>query len=324
MVLSVLLNNIFKHIARTLILVLFACKIHGQQTAQFSNFIANGFYYNPALAGGQDCLIFKSGHRSQWGSFEGAPTTTFASLSTRLFQPKKINNGKSIGVGGYFQNDLIGPYKRSSLNIAFAYNLLIQRDITFGVGVFTGLQQFGFDATKINLSQSNDPLITGSGKLFLFPDVSIGTYLESKKGYISLSAKQMFNTNWSKLIGTTMSVDQVHYHLIFGQRFEKENFSFSPNILIKKTQGSALAIDANLNLELTTNFSAGLSWRNTNAFICLFNLKFLHVFDLYYSYDLTSSKLRYSGVNTHEIMIGIKTSSEKINTIRKVNSGLFN
>ena len=84
------LNKIVKSAAKTLVLTLFFCKVYGQQTAQFSNFLGNAFYYNPALAGGQNSIVFKSGHRSQWGNIEGAPTTTFASLSTRLSQPKKL------------------------------------------------------------------------------------------------------------------------------------------------------------------------------------------------------------------------------------------
>ncbi len=317
------LNKIVKTAAKTLVLALFICKVHGQQTAQFSNFLGNAFYYNPALAGGQSSLVFKSGHRSQWGNIEGAPTTTFASLSTRLFQPKKINAENSLGFGGYFQNDLIGPYKRSSLNFAFAYKLLLHRNVSVAFGLFTGLQQFGFDATKLNLNQSNDPLISGSGKLFLFPDFSVGTYLECKNWYVGLSAKQMFNGNWSNLIGSASSIDQVHYHMMFGQRFENEKIAFSPNILIKKTKGAVPAFDANINVELNSNFSTGISWRNTNSIVCLFNVKLLDMFSLYYSYDLTTSKLRFSGANTHEIMIGFKSNAEKVSKKNDFNSILF-
>ena len=318
-----LLNKIIKIAAKTSVLALFICKVHGQQTAQFSNFLGNAFYYNPALVGGQNSLVFKSGHRSQWGNIEGAPTTTFASLSTRLIQPKKINAGNSLGLGGYFQNDLIGPYKRSSINFAFSYKLLLQRNISLAFGFFTGLKQFGFDATKLNLNQSNDPLINGSGKLFLFPDFSFGTYFECKNWYVGLSAKQMFNGNWSNLIGSVSSIDQVHYHMMVGQRFEKEKIAFSPNFLIKKTKGAVPAIDANINVEFNSNFSTGISWRNTNSIVFLFNIKLLDMFNLYYCYDLTTSKLRFSGANTHEIMIGFKSNAEKSRKKNDFNSILF-
>ncbi len=306
-----------------LLLTFFAVNAHGQQTAQFSNFITNALYYNPSIVGGQDCLVFKTGQRSQWNNFDGAPSTTFASLSTRLFQPKNINSGKALGLGGYFQNDLIGPFKRSSLNIAFAYNLLLQREMAFSFGLNAGLQQFGFDATKVRLTQANDPLINGSGKLFLLPNLGLGGYLECRNWYVGLSAKQMFNSNWSKLIGSSNSVDQIHYHLMFGQRFKKEKISFSPNIIINKTKNTLPSFDANLMLEFSNKISTGFSWRNTSAFVCLLNLKILDQINLHYSYDFTTSKLRIAGVNTHEIMIGIKANSKKFNDKTDLKSILF-
>ena len=53
-----------------------------QQEAQFSNFVANAVFYNPAVVGGKDCLELKSGYRNQWIGIEGAPRSTFLSFST--------------------------------------------------------------------------------------------------------------------------------------------------------------------------------------------------------------------------------------------------
>ena len=68
--------------------------------------------------------------------------------------------------------------------------------------------------------------------MFLFPDLSVGAYLESKNWYMGFSAKQILNSNWSNLIGSSNSIDQVHYHLMFGQHIRLEKTSFSPNFLI--------------------------------------------------------------------------------------------
>ena len=133
----------------------------------------------------------------------------------------------------------------------------------------------------------------------------------------------MFNSNWSRLVGSSNSVDQIHYHLMFGQRITKEKISFSPNIIINKTRNALPSFDANLMLEFNKKISTGFSWRNTNAFICLLNLKILDQISLHYSYDFSTSKLRTAGVNTHEIMIGIKANSKKFSDKTDLKSILF-
>ena len=52
-------------------------------------------------------------------------------------------------------------------------------------------------------------------------------------------------------------------------------------------------------------------------------LSILDMFNLYYNYDLTTSKLRFSGANTHEIMIGFKSNAEKSRKKNDFNSILF-
>ena len=78
---------------------------NGQQVTQFPNFVANAAFYNPAIVGGQDCMVIKSGHRNQWVGFEGAPKSTFLSVSSSLKNPNSFNNSTHVGVGVYFQND---------------------------------------------------------------------------------------------------------------------------------------------------------------------------------------------------------------------------
>ena len=302
-----LLNKLLFRVFLIVNLVLTTFKINGQQTAQYSNFFTNSFYYNPSTISLENGLVFKTGHRSQWTGFNGAPKTTFASISSNIKKPYNKSIGNSLAFGGYFENDMIGPYKRSSINFAFSYNLLIQRNLSLAFGLFSGFQQFGLDATKINLNQASDPLVIGSGKMFVFPDFSVGTCITNKIWYVAISAKQMFNPDWNDLIGSNNSVDQVHYHLMFGKIIEKEKFSLRPNVLISKTRFGNPELNLNLNVEFTDYFDAGLSLRNTNAVIALLNFKILNCIDLYYSYDLSISKLRNASINTHEIMLGIKT-----------------
>ena len=60
---------------------------------------------NPASAGASPCLDMRLGVRSQWAGFEGAPMSSFASLSSQMGRGMVMSHG----LGGYVMTDDIGP-----------------------------------------------------------------------------------------------------------------------------------------------------------------------------------------------------------------------
>ena len=82
-----------------LVLAMASCGLVAQ--AQFSGvrslFLMSNLLDNPAAAGNSPCLDMRMGVRSQWAGFEGAPLTSFASLSGRLGQGTTFAHG----MGGY-------------------------------------------------------------------------------------------------------------------------------------------------------------------------------------------------------------------------------
>ena len=150
-----------------------------QQEAQFSNFVANAVFYNPAVVGGKDCLELKSGYRNQWIGIEGAPRSTFLSFSTSLINPTQLFSTSHTGLGGYFQDESFGSFKKTTFNLSYSYSFMIKPKVTFAFGVHAGMQQLGIDAGSIHLFQRNDPIIDGSRKIVLVPDGGIGCFLEN-------------------------------------------------------------------------------------------------------------------------------------------------
>jgi type IX secretion system PorP/SprF family membrane protein len=68
---------------------LFVFKISkAQQDAQFSQYIFNGLYINPAYAGYKDDIFVNSFYRSQWTGFQGAPTTESVAVDGALTNTK--------------------------------------------------------------------------------------------------------------------------------------------------------------------------------------------------------------------------------------------
>ena len=286
--------------------------ITAQQEAQFSNFVANAIFYNPAVVGGKDCLELKSGYRNQWIGIDGAPRTTFLSFSTSVINPTRLFSESHIGLGGYFQDESFGSFKKTTFNLSYSYSFLIKPKVTFAFGIHAGIQQLGIDAGSIHLFQRNDPILDGSGKIVLVPDGGVGCFFENDDWYVGYSLKNMVMNNWQNLIISEDSRLNVHHFLMTGKRFYGKKLNFVPNLIVKHAGRSIPAADINFNFEYKNLLNVGVSYRNFDAFSALFHLNILDHINLYYAYDITTSNIQKMGSNTHEFIVSYKNCPNRI------------
>lgn len=286
--------------------------ITAQQEAQFSNFVANAIFYNPAVVGGKDCLELKSGYRNQWIGIDGAPRTTFLSFSTSVINPTRLFSESHIGLGGYFQDESFGSFKKTTFNLSYSYSFLIKPKVTFAFGIHAGIQQLGIDAGSIHLFQRNDPILDGSGKIVLVPDGGVGCFFENDNWYVGYSLKNMVMNNWQNLIISEDSRLNIHHFLMTGKRFYGKKLNFVPNLIVKHAGRSIPAADINFNFEYKNLLNVGVSYRNFDAFSALFHLNILDHINLYYAYDITTSNIQKMGSNTHEFIVSYKNCPNRI------------
>jgi len=282
----------------------FVVNTQAQQTSQFSQYIFNYFAINPAMAGSERCLNFSIGYRSQWLKIEGAPQTGFGSFSSEIFGKKRSINQTKHGAGMYMENDVIGPMARTSINLAYAYHFPVSRDVRASAGLFVGLHQFKLDVSKIELAQSGDPLIDGSGNKLLVPNFSPGVFLSNKDWFAGYSIKQLARNKW-KVVGTDKSRDRWHHYLVGGKRFDTGKINFIPSGMLKYAGFSTPSLDLNVIAELNKSFDVGIGWRNQDQIGAMFKIKFAQFFTLGYAFDYTISSLRFGSSNTHELIIKI-------------------
>src|SRR5690625_2289907 len=86
-----------------------------QQQAQFTQYMDNMLYYNPAYAGSHDAMSISALHRQQWAGFDGAPMSTTFGLHTPLV--------KNLGLGVSLLNDRVGPINSTWANIDVSYTV---------------------------------------------------------------------------------------------------------------------------------------------------------------------------------------------------------
>ena len=285
--------------------ILICSQLTGQQTVQFTQYIFNGFAINPALAGSKPCLDIKLGYRTQWVGFEGAPKTSFVSVNGELKFKKDKNIRTSHGAGFYLESEAIGPIKKTTMYLAYAYHFALSKRVNASAGLFAGLQEMRLDASKMTVVDADDPLIRGSGSRFMIPDIAPGFFISHKDWFTGFSIRQAFPKKW-EFIGTDKTKNTMHYLLVGGKRFETGSaVNVVPSGMLKWTGYTKPSLDLNLLFELNHYFEIGASWRNGDALAGIVKLNFLEYFSLGYSFDLTTSKIRLGSANTHEIILGV-------------------
>lgn len=285
----------------------------GQQTTQFTQYTFNYFAINPALAGSQKCLKFKMGYRLQWLGLQGAPQTGFGSVHARLKSKRRSIRDSYHGVGAYVENDVIGYFGTTTLNLAYAYHFRMGRKVRASMGVFGGMQQFRSDASRILVTDYTDPAITGSGNAFFVPYFTPGIFLNHDNWFAGLSIRQVVRNKWSKVIGVDAR-NRSHFSIIGGKRFKlTEKVNLIPSGLLKWTGVTAPSLDLTLSAEFTSYLKMGLSWRNQDALAVMAQVKFAKFFSLGYAFDFTTSSLRTGSSNTHELILGVSACPHKSN-----------
>ena len=189
----------------------------------------------------------------------------------------------------------------------------MSRDFFMSVGLFGGLRQVKLAVGDITLQDYDDPVINSKSSSLVYPDITPGVWCYGKRGWAGLSIHQLLS-NKMKDIGVSSRFAR-HVMLSGGYRYKiGRKMVFIPSGLLKFAAGSPLALDVNGMIEWNKILSLGVGYRNGDAFDALLKLSFWEYFQLGYSYDITTSKLRVASSNTHEIILGITPC-------RKANAG---
>lgn len=292
-------------LALPLLLMLGAAPAMAQQTAQYTQYVMNMFAINPAVAGSKDCIDVRLGYRQQWVGFPGAPVTGWATINSVLKPKKKRSfHANRHGIGAFVEADNTGPMGYTSFQLAYAYHLQMKEDVFLSMGLFAGIRQEKLSLGDVYAADHADPALANNGSVLVYPDLTPGIWLYGKSTWAGLSIQQ-FLGNRVEEIGVETRLAR-NFIASVGHRYRvNKNFSVVPSGLFKLTAGAPLALDINVMMEYRRKVGLGVSYRNQDAVAAMIKVPFLKYFSLGYSYDLTTSKLRSGGANTHEIILAI-------------------
>lgn len=273
---------------------------YGQQDPLYSQYINNPMVINPAYAGLNNNFNASLSYRTQWGGFEGNPTTFNVNGHISLVDNR-------VGAGVLIVQDKIGNITNTEFQVAGAYKLQLE-DMTFSFGMQAGVINFKSDFGKLNLADPGDPAFTGRENLSK-PNIGAGAAIKSERFFVGLSVPRLLSTTFKSSMGEQFDLYNQHYYLFGGYVFNMgTRLRFKPSVLLKSVKGSPLSTDLNFNINIDQLYSAGVFTRNFNTYGIQLGALLKEQFRLGYTFEIPTGNSVGTKFNTHEIMLGVRMS----------------
>jgi type IX secretion system PorP/SprF family membrane protein len=285
-----------------LVLILSISASYAQQDAQFTQYMYNTININPAYAGSRDVMSVFTLHRTQWVGLDGAPTTNTVSINTPV-------TGSNVGLGLSIINDKIGPSDENNIAIDFSYTIFTSDTYKLAFGLKASANLLNIDFSKLNQYDKNDYVFDTNVDNKFSPNIGVGFYLYSEKGYFGLSAPNLLETTHFDKYASTganshVAKERIHYYFIAGHVFDlSDSVQFKPSILTKMVQGAPLQVDISGNFLINEKFTAGIAYRWSAAMSAMVGFQVSDSWFIGYGYDLETTKLANYNSGTHEIFL---------------------
>lgn len=322
-----------KKVIITILGILWAMSSIAQQDAQYSFYMFNNLYFNPAYAGKKEALHVEMLHREQWRFFnlgdkiEGAPQSTSISIHSPF---KRSNNA----LGFNFNNDIIGPYKTFDFNVDYAYRIPIGSKLKLSLGINGRYKLYQVENIRFL-----DPDLVGD-EINKFPNINTfnfgaGAYLWNKneRFYVGFSVPHLLNNRLyhngdSQVFTGNNAQEYRQYFLTGGYVVGKQDskFKFYPSFMAKITKNSPFDLDLNANFLLYERLWLGAGYRFGGNFfvdneqvkigkgaaaIGMVRVLVVKNLEIGYAYDYTLSDLGDYESGSHEFLINFKFDRNK-------------
>ncbi|MBN3584032.1 type IX secretion system membrane protein PorP/SprF [Algoriphagus aestuarii] len=275
-----------------------------QQDAQFTQYMYNGMYYNPAFAGKEGGFRFSALHRTQWANYStsngqgGAPVSQLLTAQGRL-------DSKNIGYGLTIVNDQIGASTNLEINLQGSYHKKINRsDLSFGVsvGMFSSSLDFG-ELIVVN----PEPNLPSAGKENQMNiNFSAGILFDRGDYYIGLSSRHINEPNFDFGDGSYANQLKNHSYALLGYRFRPiGQLAIEPCFLLKSVSFNNFSYDVSVIATHQNKISGGIAYRGEESvsFILGYSILKDNSLKLGYAFDLVVGGVEAKAPTSHELML---------------------
>ncbi len=287
-----------------IVTLLWANQALAQQDAQYSQYMYNQLYVNPAVAG-MNPKYAEVGitHRQQWMGYAatndpgGSPVTTLAYGSV----PVKFLHG---GIGLFVQNDRIAAQNNFAASLSYAFHEEVKNGTLSG-GVQVGLYNLSIDWSMLRPREQNDPTLLGRDQSQIRPDVGFGVQLTKKKYYVGLAINHLTRPTFN-FGGADAFRLNYHFNVTGGLNFDlSPTFKVQPSVILRT---DTKAISGQVSVMATYNdlLNFGVGMRNSfgvDDAIAFVGIRFFKDFHLGYSFDYVISGVSAKAPTSSEIIL---------------------
>ncbi|MFD0941343.1 PorP/SprF family type IX secretion system membrane protein [Pedobacter boryungensis] len=290
-----------------------------QQDAQYSQYIFNGIYINPAYAGYRERVNLNATYRNQWTGIEGAPKSF-------SFAADAIMPNEHVGLSLTMSAEQLGAQKSINAFANYAYRFPINEEgtskLAFGLGI--GVMQSSLNGNMLNPRDFGDNYIPSGTVKQIFPDMHAGVFFSTPKMYIGASVNNLIGKYIldKKSLDYNFPTPRPHFYLTGGVLIPVEEFviDFKPFFLIKDDIKGPTVLDINAFFLFKQTVWLGMGYRtgiklydkpalkgeinNKNALIAMSEIFISQRLRLGYSYDFSTSNLAGYAGSSHEISLG--------------------
>jgi type IX secretion system PorP/SprF family membrane protein len=234
------------------ILSLFGIKTaEAQQIAQFSQYMFNGIYINPAYAGYKDMFYGHMVYRKQWVGINGSPQTTMLSVDGSL--------SKGSNIGFVYTNDQVGAVYTNSFLVDYAYRIKVSESGRLSFGLAAGMVHHGLNRSKL-IEEQSDPSAEDSKNVWK-PGFDAGLYFDTKNFYAGFSIVGIVASKADEKAFEVIRTDANYFLTLGGVIPLNEKLKLLPSTLLKTDLKNPLTFDINAMLMISDRFSVGGSYR---------------------------------------------------------------
>jgi type IX secretion system PorP/SprF family membrane protein len=304
---------------------IFLCMLAGmaraQQDTQYSQYVFNGLFINPAYAGYKQDIYLQSFYRSQWTGLDGAPKSFSVSADAAL-------NDNRVGLGILVAQDKIGAQSTLAAYANYAYKLQIGDNensrLSFGIG--GGFVQAGIDGSQLHAVRNDDTYVPSGYQSTLLPDARLGVLYTNDDLFVGLSADNLLAQHLKRDQSLLVPIPKPHYYFTAGALFELNDATkFKPSVLLKDDAAGPTSLDINAFFLLGERVWIGSTYRTavplyakphlqsnlqkSNSITGMAEFFATEKFRVGYAFDYSLTPIGTTSYGTHEVSIGIYLGS---------------
>ena len=297
-------------------LVLQVLLAFGQQSVQYSQYVFNQLYINPAYAGYKDRFNIHVYYRNQWTGIERSPKSMSGVIDGLM-------NNDHVGLSLQVSSDQLGAQKNASIYGTYAYHILfddLESKLSFGLS--GGLEQTSVNGNLLNPVDKGDEYVPVGIQRKIYPDARAGIFFANQQFFIGFSAYNLIGSYLMTSNPLHFPVPKTHLYLSTGLAVPiHDELAFKPSLLLKDDSAGPSSLDVNamflikekillgggyrtgVNIYKKSNLQNNREYRNALMGMAEFNIE--KRFKIGYAYEYSLRNLgQYFGA-THEISVGI-------------------